>query len=54
MPENLMNPNHKASTDAYRDGWDRVFACKHENRIFEGSHICEDCGCVIQEEEGKD
>lgn len=23
--ENLMNSAHKASTDAYREGWDRIF-----------------------------
>ena len=25
MPENLMNSNHKAVSDRYRDGWDRIW-----------------------------
>ncbi len=25
MPENLLCPNQRASTPAFREGWDRVF-----------------------------
>lgn len=25
MPENLMCPEHKSNSDAYRDGWDRIW-----------------------------
>ena len=29
MPENLMNSNHKAVSDRYRDGWDRIWGYHH-------------------------
>lgn len=25
MAENMMNKEHKASNEAYREGWDRIF-----------------------------
>lgn len=25
MPENMMNSEHKATTESYRDGYDRIF-----------------------------
>jgi len=33
MAENLMNSDHKATNDKYRDNYDRIF-----NRIFIGSN----------------
>jgi len=47
MPENLMSSDHKATRDSYREGWEATFGCKHENRIFKGSHICLDCNSVV-------
>lgn len=29
-PINMMNSAHKASTDAYRDGWDRIWGDKKD------------------------
>lgn len=55
MSENLMNSAHKTSTDAYREGWDRIFGVSDasdmdiddamsQKYIEDGGNHCPFCG----------
>lgn len=49
MPENLMNSAHKSTTDAYRRGWDMIFAgdclCSDEECCCDESSDTKGCTC---------
>lgn len=53
MAENMMNSAHKASSDTYREGWNRVFnkgaetadckTCRFEEWVSQNGWPCSAC-----------